>query len=81
MSPRRVKAIHFPSGENLGKLSTSAVVVSLCAGPPLRGAVHKSPAWMKAILWREMSGWRNSRAPEGPSADSVLAMITLRIRA
>src|SRR6267378_629393 len=39
-----VKAIHFPSGENLGKTSSPIWEVSRRAEPPSREEIHRSPA-------------------------------------
>jgi hypothetical protein len=58
-----VKAICEPSGEKYGSISTVGVDVKRRATPPLRGTIHKSPAYSKAMESRLTVGCRSSRVP------------------
>jgi hypothetical protein len=58
-----LKAIHFPSGEKCGLLSTAGVLVILTVFSLPRSVTHISPPYVKDICVELIVGWRNSLVP------------------
>src|SRR5580704_19678618 len=81
-----VKAIQFPSGENVGSPSCPPVV-SCRASPPPRGTVHKYPPYTKAICVRLRVGECTSSGacsataaePANPNNIVIISNIPARI--
>src|SRR3984957_2409476 len=58
-----VNAIHFPSGEKCGSLSTAGVLVIRTASPPCLPTTQISPPYSKASWVALRLGCRRSRVP------------------